>query len=489
MSRRSMVQLIVCMLVLSLCLPAGKEAAAAPGVKAVSVSGGSAHGIAAWSDGTVTGWGYNKNGQVGDGTSINQYIPKKVEGLSGIVQVAAAGSVSFALSKEGEVWGWGQDYSSYIQNDPLLPNQRRGGPVKLEGLQEIASITTNGALGIAVTKDGTAILWYPSYDPPGVLPVQIRYLKLPAISGIKSALINGNDALFLTKDGSVKQMSIYHSYYNRIRLESDPVSIATLASSAITGMAASQGELFLLRSDGQVLRWNKGLQAPSAVAGLNNVYKLDTGFYRLYTLKRNGTLWKSDYSSGTLVKPIQIKTGIHISNIWGSSGTFGFAQHKDGILLGWGDSFDTGLSTGRGSATKDEAGYILAPVLQPLVFFVNGQPFSFYGSASVQDGKLYVPQTSVFKALGVQVSTSTSNPDPKPGNSRSTVWSFVYGDKTLQVKLSDPLEVSVNGKKSDREFTMNRLPDSTQLPLEVICELLGIGLQWNKVTGEVKLGN
>ncbi|MFD1907192.1 hypothetical protein ACFSQ7_29165 [Paenibacillus rhizoplanae] len=128
--------------------------------RAVSVSGGSAHGIAAWSDGTVTGWGDNKFGQVGDGTSINQYIPRQVEGLSGIVQVAAAGRVSFALSRDGEVWGWGLDYSSYIENDPLLRYQKnRGGPVKLEGLREVSSITANGSLGIAVKRqDGHPVV-------------------------------------------------------------------------------------------------------------------------------------------------------------------------------------------------------------------------------------------------------------------------------------------------------------------------------------------
>ncbi|MEK4043075.1 chromosome condensation regulator RCC1 [Paenibacillus sp. FSL H8-0048] len=486
--RKSSVLLLVSLLIVSLGLPAGSGAAAGV-VRAVSVSGGSAHGIAAWSDGTVTGWGDNKFGQVGDGTSINQYIPRQVEGLSGIVQVAAAGSVSFALSKDGEVWGWGRDYSSYIQNDPKLRDQKRGGPVKLEGLQEVSSIATNGNLGIAVRKDGTATLWYPSYDQPGVLPAQIHYLALKAVSGVRSALINGNDALFLTKEGSVKQMSVVNTVYNRIRLESDPVSVATLASSSITGMAATNGELFLLRSDGQVLRWNKGLKAPSAVAGLNNVYKLDTGFYRLFALKRNGTLWQWNYNSGALAKPYQIKKGNQISNIWGSSGTFGFAQHKDGTLLGWGDSFDTGLATGRGTVTKDQAGYILAPVQPPLMFFVNGEPFSFYGTASIKDGKLYVPQNSVFKALGVKVSMSTSNPDPKLYYKQMSVWSFVYGSNTVQVKFSDPLELYINGKKSDREFTMNNLPDSAQFPLETICNLLGIGLQWNKSTGEVRLEN
>lgn len=135
-------------------MPYGKEAAAAPVFKVVSASGGSAHGIAAWSDGTVTGWGYNKQGQVGDGTSINQYVPRRVEGLSGIVQVAAGGNTSFALSGGGEVWGWGQAYSSFIPNDPILPDQRRGGPVKLEGLQDVSFLTTDGSKGIAVKKTG-----------------------------------------------------------------------------------------------------------------------------------------------------------------------------------------------------------------------------------------------------------------------------------------------------------------------------------------------
>lgn len=485
---RKSVLLLISLLIVSLGLPAGSEAAAG-GIRAVSVSGGSAHGVAAWSDGTVTGWGDNKYGQVGDGTSINQYIPRQVAGLRGIVQVAAARSVSFALSKDGEVWGWGRDYSSYIQNDPQLRDQKRGGPVKLEGLQEVSSITTNGNLGIAVKKDGTVTLWYPSYDQPGVLPVQIRYLALKGVTEVKSALINGNDALFLSKEGSVKQLSIVNTVYNRIRLESDPVSVATIASSSINGMAATQGELFLLRSDGQVLRWNKGLKALSAVAGLNNVYKLDTGFYRLFALKGNGTLWQWNYNSGALAKPYQIKKGNQISNIWGSSGTFGFAQHKDGTLLGWGDGFDTGLATGRGTVTKDQAGFILTPVQPPLMFFVNDELFSFYGSSSIKDGKLYVPPNSVFKALGVKVSNGTFKPDPKYGNAQFTSWSFAYGNNIVQVKVSDPPELYINGKKSDREFTMNRLPDSAQVPLETICDLLGIGLQWNKSTGEVRLEN
>jgi hypothetical protein len=282
-------------------------------------------------------------------------------------------------------------------------------------------------------------------------------------------------------------MILFNSVQSRLIQPGDPVTVLTLASSSISAMAASQGEVFLLRKDGQLLRWNKGLHEPVAVAGLSGVYKLQTGFYRLYVLKKNGTLWQWNYNSGALAKPFQVKGGNSITNLWGSTGNFGFAKRKEGTLQGWGDNFDSGLATGSGAATQKENVNVLLPVQHPLTFQVNGEPFSFYGSAAVIDGKLYVPVTSVFKALGVKVSMD-SVPDPKVSYRRFTIWSFVHGDRALQVKFSDPLEMYINGERLDREFTLGRLPDSTQFPLEDICELLGIGLKWDRSSGVVTLG-
>ncbi|WMT39039.1 hypothetical protein RE628_16085 [Paenibacillus sp. D2_2] len=75
----------------------------------VSAAGGDLFGVAAWSDGSVTSWGDNKFGQLGDGTSIHQYIPKKIAGLGHVTQVAASQNTSFAVTSEGEVWAWGRD--------------------------------------------------------------------------------------------------------------------------------------------------------------------------------------------------------------------------------------------------------------------------------------------------------------------------------------------------------------------------------------------
>ncbi|QSF47177.1 chromosome condensation regulator RCC1 [Paenibacillus tianjinensis] len=488
-TRKGIIQFLIMMLLAAAIVPSGgREVSAAAAAHPVSVSGGYAHGLAAWSDGTVTGWGYNKYGQVGDGTNIDQFIPKRIAGLADIVQVAAGNNVSFALNAAGEVWGWGQTYGSYISDDPALPYQKRGGPAKLVGLHNVSFITTDGSAGIAVMKNGTATLWYPSYDENDNMRMKVRYLPLPGITGIRSVVIAGNDALFLKGDGSVQQLSIYNSIMGRIRWASDPVTVNTLAASGIKQMASSGDNAFLLRADGQALRWNKTLKAPSEIAGLSSVYKLQTGYNKLYVLKTNGTLWQWNYNSGPLNQPFQVKGAERITDLWGSTGSFGFAQDKKGTLLGWGEGFYGGLATGSGTVTNDDT-IAVAPVQTPLAFLLNGETVDFYGTTGVINGKLYVPYSSVFKALGVKVNMTQSNPDPKFNNYRFRVWSFAYGGTVIHIKASDPEQLFINGKKTERTISLKALSDATQFPLQDLCELLGISLKWNKVSGEVSLGD
>ncbi|MDR0268149.1 MAG: chromosome condensation regulator RCC1, partial [Paenibacillus sp.] len=126
--------LIIALLAVGSLWASGQEVMADSPAKVISAAGGDDYGIAAWSDGSVTGWGYNKYGQVGDGTSIDQYVPKKISGPEHVIQVAAARATSFALTAEGEVWAWGQSYSDSVNGDPALPYQKIELPSKLEAL-------------------------------------------------------------------------------------------------------------------------------------------------------------------------------------------------------------------------------------------------------------------------------------------------------------------------------------------------------------------
>lgn len=83
---------------------------------------------------------------------------------------------------------------------------------------------------------------------------------------------------------------------------------------------------------------------------------------------------------------------------------------------------------------------------------------------------------------------SQSNPDPKYNNNRFTVWSFVYGDTTVHIKTTDPAQLFINGKKSAQAVKLHRYSDTTLFPLQQLSDLLGIRLDWNQATGEVRLG-
>ena len=71
------------------------------------VSVGSSRTVALKSDGTVWCRGYNKFGQLGDGTTEDRSIPVQVKGLTEIVAVAAGADVTVALKSDGTIWHWG----------------------------------------------------------------------------------------------------------------------------------------------------------------------------------------------------------------------------------------------------------------------------------------------------------------------------------------------------------------------------------------------
>ncbi len=48
-------------------------------------------------NGTVMAWGGNEDGQLGDGTTKNSYVPMEVRGLTGVTAISAGGWSSLAI--------------------------------------------------------------------------------------------------------------------------------------------------------------------------------------------------------------------------------------------------------------------------------------------------------------------------------------------------------------------------------------------------------
>jgi alpha-tubulin suppressor-like RCC1 family protein len=118
-----------------------------------SVSGGYHHTVAALDDGTVWAWGLNDGGQAGDGTTVNRSIPVRVAGMSGVVMVAAngggtdsqpgGGGHSVALCADGTVSAWGYNDAGQLGDGTTTD---RLTPVRARDLGGVRTVAVGGEI-------------------------------------------------------------------------------------------------------------------------------------------------------------------------------------------------------------------------------------------------------------------------------------------------------------------------------------------------------
>src|SRR5439155_690884 len=127
----------------------------------VAVAAGWSHSLALMSDGTLRAWGYNGSGQLGDGTRMNRLAPVQVVNASGIAKISAGGEQSLALKSDGGVLGWGGSPIGQVGDgttgDPLC--QCRLTPVGVVGVTAAEAVAAGYAHSLALKSDGTVRAW------------------------------------------------------------------------------------------------------------------------------------------------------------------------------------------------------------------------------------------------------------------------------------------------------------------------------------------
>jgi len=132
-----------------------------PGLTNVkAVAAGSLHNLAVKSDGTVWAWGFNYFGQVGTGTTDrgNLLSPIRVKGLTGVIAVAAGGDTSFALRSDRTVWAWGYNGQGELGNGTSDENAHST-PTRVKNLTTAVGIGAGVEHGLAVLADGSLSAW------------------------------------------------------------------------------------------------------------------------------------------------------------------------------------------------------------------------------------------------------------------------------------------------------------------------------------------
>lgn len=172
--------------------------------RATGVAAGATHSCALLDDGTVRCWGDNSEGALGDGTLTSRTRPVK-PGISHVVAIAAGASHTCALRHNGTVSCWGSNLSGALGT---------GGPTRVEtkpktvaDIEDAVAIAAEGDFTCALRVDTTVSCWGANglgQLGDGSLTERHRPVRVAGLTGVKQIQAGGGHACALKSDGTVE---------------------------------------------------------------------------------------------------------------------------------------------------------------------------------------------------------------------------------------------------------------------------------------------
>ncbi len=246
------------------------------------VSAGTYHSVAAKSDGTVWAWGYNGNGELGNGTVSDQSVPAQTTGLTGVIAVVAGDAHTLALKSDGTVWAWGYNFFGQL-GVGSFDFTDRSAPVQVMGLTNVVAIGAGGKSSIAVKDDGTVWIWgrnkmflfsalygstYPAewttsggasgpYQVPGLSNVVAVSAGGTATTGVEQDIM-----LAITGTGSLYAWGSNNDWgelgQGNLTPSALPLLVSALSTKTITSAATSGTHVVAVADDGTQWAWGLG---------------------------------------------------------------------------------------------------------------------------------------------------------------------------------------------------------------------------------------
>jgi alpha-tubulin suppressor-like RCC1 family protein len=279
------------------------------GVTARSVAAGGNHALLLGSNGEVYAWGRNASGQLGLGDQASRTVPSRVVLPAAAVSIAAGREFSVAALADGRVYAWG------LNNDGQLGDGSRFSsviPVEVTGLGGVTAVAAGNAHVLALRNDGSVWAW--GANASGQLGIGgFALRRAPVATAARDAVrirAGGDVSLAITRrrtglawgENGNGQLGLASLTTNDV-----PSPVGVL-SGVVDGSAADTLSLFV-GADG-VLR----------AAGSNEAGSLGDGT----------TTARGSYAA---VNAVAAAIGAAVGGR-----SFGVAVRSDGRLLSWGDN-------------------------------------------------------------------------------------------------------------------------------------------------------
>ena len=183
----------------------------------LQVSAGSSHSLALGSDGNAYAWGFNDAGRLGDGTTMDRHAPVRVKTPDRktypdlpkdftYMQVSAGGWHSLAVGSDGNAYTWGGNNQGQLGNNTssnsYVPVRVRdpASPTDASKGLKATQVSAGGSHSLAVGSDGNAYAWGwndngqlgndsiptgSSYQAHSSVPVPVSFNLQPVITGVR----------------------------------------------------------------------------------------------------------------------------------------------------------------------------------------------------------------------------------------------------------------------------------------------------------------
>jgi alpha-tubulin suppressor-like RCC1 family protein len=194
-----------------------------------AISAGCYHTVALKKGGTVWAWGSNQYGQLGDATNLNKStaVQAVVEGSANITDVKAVTTGYYhtiALKNDGTVWAWGYNTNGQL-GDGTTSSRNYAAQVTLEGYSEFTNVKEVAAgdnHNIVLKNDGTVWAWGNNqYGQLGdgtsttkKFPVQVKSDSSSYLTGVSAVAGGTSHTIVLREDGTVNVWG--YNYYGQI---------------------------------------------------------------------------------------------------------------------------------------------------------------------------------------------------------------------------------------------------------------------------------
>jgi len=142
------------------------------GTKVTAVAAGGYYSLALTSTGAVFAWGFNTDGELGDGGTANSDVPVRAKLPAGtkVTAVAAGGPLygvgayiagpghSLAVTSGGKVFAWGYNKDGELGDDGTA-NSDVPVKVRLTADAKVTAVAAGELQSLAVTSNGAVLAW------------------------------------------------------------------------------------------------------------------------------------------------------------------------------------------------------------------------------------------------------------------------------------------------------------------------------------------